>query len=154
MNRNSTRRIDLMILLIGRRGILWRIVLTGNGWLVVRSVLRLPLPLGGSTWFGSPVLCTRSFLSTGVRISDAMHSETNFPFFALPRTRKTHSPYDLYIYIGSADPATHKIYIWDLSNDGQFSTALDGGREPLAHIHVRKFVGSLSPFMFQRIHRN
>ncbi|EKM75695.1 hypothetical protein AGABI1DRAFT_122989 [Agaricus bisporus var. burnettii JB137-S8] len=36
---------------------------------------------------------------------------------------------------GSADPATHKIYIWDLSKDGQFSTALDGGREPLSHIH-------------------
>lgn len=41
--------------------------------------------------------------------------------------------------IGSADPATHKIYIWDLSKDGQFSTALDGGREPLSHIHVRTF---------------
>lgn len=38
---------------------------------------------------------------------------------------------------GSADPATHKIYIWDISNDGQFATALDGGREPLIDIHVR-----------------
>lgn len=36
---------------------------------------------------------------------------------------------------GAADPATHKIYIWDLSNDGQFATTLDGGREPLAYIH-------------------
>lgn len=38
---------------------------------------------------------------------------------------------------GAADPATHKIYIWDISNDGQFATALDGGREPLIDIHVR-----------------
>jgi hypothetical protein len=37
---------------------------------------------------------------------------------------------------GAADPATHKIYIWDISNDGQFVSALDGGREPLLHIHV------------------
>ena len=37
---------------------------------------------------------------------------------------------------GAADPATHKIYIWDISNDGQFATALDGGREPLVHLHV------------------
>jgi len=52
--------------------------------------------------------------------------------------------YELNIFrrsrIGSADPATHKIYIWDLSNDGQFSTTLDGGREPLAHIHVRELI--------------
>jgi hypothetical protein len=41
--------------------------------------------------------------------------------------------------IGAADPATHKIYIWDISNDGQFATALDGGREPLIDIHVRLF---------------
>lgn len=52
--------------------------------------------------------------------------------------------YELNIFrcsrIGSADPATHKIYIWNLSNDGQFSTTLDGGREPLAHIHVRESI--------------
>ncbi|KAI0317746.1 quinon protein alcohol dehydrogenase-like superfamily [Amylostereum chailletii] len=36
---------------------------------------------------------------------------------------------------GAADAATHKIYIWDLSNDGQFASALDGGREPLVHVH-------------------
>ncbi|KAI0069116.1 WD40 repeat-like protein [Artomyces pyxidatus] len=36
---------------------------------------------------------------------------------------------------GAADPATHKIYIWDISNDGQFASALDGGREPLIHVH-------------------
>lgn len=39
-------------------------------------------------------------------------------------------------HIGAADPATHKIYIWDISNDGQFATALDGGREPLIDVHV------------------
>ncbi|KAG5635342.1 hypothetical protein H0H81_011645 [Sphagnurus paluster] len=39
------------------------------------------------------------------------------------------------ICAGAADPASHKIYIWDISNDGQFATALDGGREPLLHLH-------------------
>jgi hypothetical protein len=39
-------------------------------------------------------------------------------------------------YEGAADAATHKIYIWDISNDGQLSSALDGGREPLIHVHV------------------
>lgn len=38
--------------------------------------------------------------------------------------------------LGAADPATHKIYIWDIQNDGQFACALDGGREPLIHVHV------------------
>ena len=37
---------------------------------------------------------------------------------------------------GAADPAAHKIYIWDISNEGQFASALDGGREPLTHLHV------------------
>lgn len=37
---------------------------------------------------------------------------------------------------GAADQASHKVYIWDLSNDGQFTTALDGGREPLVDMHV------------------
>lgn len=37
---------------------------------------------------------------------------------------------------GAADQAAHKVYIWDLSNDGQFTTALDGGREPLVDMHV------------------
>jgi COMPASS component SWD1 len=41
---------------------------------------------------------------------------------------------------GAADPAAHKIYIWDISNDGQFASALDGGREPLIHIHVSAVV--------------
>lgn len=42
--------------------------------------------------------------------------------------------------IGAADPAAHKIYIWDISNDGQFATALDGGREPLVDVHVRSII--------------
>ncbi len=37
---------------------------------------------------------------------------------------------------GAADNATHKIYIWDIANEGQFAAALDGGREPLTHVHV------------------
>ena len=44
--------------------------------------------------------------------------------------------------LGAADPATHKIYIWDISNDGQFASTLDGGREPLVHLHV----GAIFPF--------
>jgi COMPASS component SWD1 len=44
---------------------------------------------------------------------------------------------DIYLgWLGAADPATHKIYIWDIQNDGQFASALDGGREPLIHVHV------------------
>jgi COMPASS component SWD1 len=38
---------------------------------------------------------------------------------------------------GASDNATHKIYIWDISNAGQLASALDGGREPLIHTHVR-----------------
>lgn len=40
------------------------------------------------------------------------------------------------LLIGAADNATHKIYIWDITNEGQFATTLDGGREPLLHLHV------------------
>lgn len=47
------------------------------------------------------------------------------------------------MFSGAADAATHKIYIWDISSDGQFSTALDGGREPLLDVHVRPIVSSL-----------
>jgi hypothetical protein len=46
--------------------------------------------------------------------------------------------------VGAADPATHKIYIWDLSNDGQLSNALEGGREPLVHVHVSDWYSGLS----------
>jgi len=52
------------------------------------------------------------------------------------------------VSLGAADPATHKIYIWDMQNDGQFATALDGGREPLLHVHVRlrRFANIVSLF--------
>jgi WD40 repeat protein len=41
---------------------------------------------------------------------------------------------------GAADPASHKIYIWDIANDGQLASTLDGGREPLIHVHVCQFI--------------
>lgn len=46
----------------------------------------------------------------------------------------------IYYKLGAADPAGHKIYIWDISNDGQFASALDGGREPLVHLHVNHLI--------------
>ncbi|KAJ7593132.1 WD40 repeat-like protein [Mycena floridula] len=46
-----------------------------------------------------------------------------------------YSPDGEWLAGGAADPATHKIYIWDISNDGQFASTLDGGREPLLHLH-------------------
>ncbi|KAA1466074.1 WD40 repeat-like protein [Dentipellis sp. KUC8613] len=45
-----------------------------------------------------------------------------------------YSPDGEWLAGGAADPATHKIYIWDISNDGQFASALDGGREPLLFV--------------------
>lgn len=50
----------------------------------------------------------------------------------------THIFFLSYDQPGAADPAGHKIYIWDISNDGQFASALDGGREPLVHLHVNR----------------
>ncbi|KAJ8086078.1 chromatin binding protein [Marasmius tenuissimus] len=47
----------------------------------------------------------------------------------------SYSPDGEWLAGGSADPASHKIYIWDISNDGQFTAALDGGREQLLHLH-------------------
>ncbi|EGO01504.1 hypothetical protein SERLA73DRAFT_70684 [Serpula lacrymans var. lacrymans S7.3] len=47
----------------------------------------------------------------------------------------SYSPDGEWLSGGAADPAAHKIYIWDISNDGQFASALDGGREPLVHVH-------------------
>jgi len=46
-----------------------------------------------------------------------------------------YSPDGEWLAGGAADPSGHKIYIWDISNDGQFASALDGGREPLVHLH-------------------
>ncbi|KIJ70363.1 hypothetical protein HYDPIDRAFT_35755 [Hydnomerulius pinastri MD-312] len=47
----------------------------------------------------------------------------------------SYSPDGEWLAGGAADPATHKIYIWDISNDGQFASALEGGREPLVDVH-------------------
>lgn len=47
----------------------------------------------------------------------------------------SYSPDGEWLAGGAADPAAHKVYIWDISNDGQFASALDGGREPLLHLH-------------------
>lgn len=47
----------------------------------------------------------------------------------------SYSPDGEWLAGGAADPAAHKIYIWDISNDGQFASALDGGREPLLDVH-------------------
>ncbi|TFY61031.1 hypothetical protein EVJ58_g4767 [Rhodofomes roseus] len=46
-----------------------------------------------------------------------------------------YSPDGEWLAGGAADNASHKIYIWDLANEGQFATALDGGPEPLLHVH-------------------
>lgn len=48
----------------------------------------------------------------------------------------SYSPDGEWLAGGAADSAAHKVYIWDLSNDGLFVSALDGGREPLTHLHV------------------
>ncbi|THH01764.1 hypothetical protein EW026_g1002 [Hermanssonia centrifuga] len=47
----------------------------------------------------------------------------------------SYSPDGEWLAGGAADNATHKIYIWDIANEGQFAAALDGGREPLTHVH-------------------
>ncbi|KDQ28785.1 hypothetical protein PLEOSDRAFT_1111940 [Pleurotus ostreatus PC15] len=47
----------------------------------------------------------------------------------------SYSPEGQWLAGGAADHATHKIYIWDIVNDGQFVCTLDGGREPLIHLH-------------------
>ncbi|GBE79127.1 Set1 complex component swd1 [Sparassis crispa] len=47
----------------------------------------------------------------------------------------SYSPDGEWLAGGAADNAAHKIYIWDISNEGQFASALDGGREPLLYLH-------------------
>jgi len=42
-----------------------------------------------------------------------------------------YSPDGEFLAGGAADNATHKIYVWDSVNEGQFVSMLDGGREPL-----------------------
>ncbi|KAF8966453.1 WD40-repeat-containing domain protein [Flammula alnicola] len=55
-----------------------------------------------------------------------------------------YSPDGEWLAGGAADPAGHKIYIWDISNDGQFASALDGGREPLVYLHWHPTRSSLA----------
>ncbi|KZP21728.1 WD40 repeat-like protein [Athelia psychrophila] len=56
----------------------------------------------------------------------------------------SYSPDGEWLAGGAADAATHKIYIWDIQNDGQFACALDGGREPLLHVHWHPFKSSIA----------
>ncbi|PPR02510.1 hypothetical protein CVT26_011994, partial [Gymnopilus dilepis] len=56
----------------------------------------------------------------------------------------SYSPDGDWLAGGSADPSGHKIYIWDISNDGQLASALDGGREPLVHLHWHPTKSSLA----------
>jgi COMPASS component SWD1 len=55
----------------------------------------------------------------------------------------SYSPDGDWLAGGAADPANHKIYIWDIQHNGQFTTTLDGGREPLVHVDVRPLLLSL-----------
>ncbi|KAF8876289.1 COMPASS complex protein [Gymnopilus junonius] len=56
----------------------------------------------------------------------------------------SYSPDGDWLAGGSADPSGHKIYIWDISNDGQLASALDGGREPLVYLHWHPAKSSLA----------
>ena len=38
--------------------------------------------------------------------------------------------------VGAADAAKHKIYVWDLSQEGVLHETLEGGREPLVDVQV------------------
>ena len=82
-------------------------------------------PINKTAWYGM------SYSPDGEWLAGGMHISTLSPL----QTKIT-SPYRT----GAADAATHKIYIWDISNDGQFASTLDGGREPLVHLHVGKFL--------------
>ena len=44
----------------------------------------------------------------------------------------------LFHHSGAADDAAHKIYIWDLAREGLLASTLDGGRELLTYVHVRR----------------
>jgi len=59
----------------------------------------------------------------------------NDPINRNPWHAMSYSPDGEWLAGGAADNATHKIYIWDIANEGQFASALDGGREPLLHVH-------------------
>jgi COMPASS component SWD1 len=55
----------------------------------------------------------------------------------------SYSPDGDWLAGGAADPANHKIYMWDIQHNGQFVTTLDGGREPLVHVDVRPILLAL-----------
>jgi len=42
------------------------------------------------------------------------------------------------MFLGAADAATHKIYVWDLNNEGVLYEAVEGGRERLVDVQVNK----------------
>ncbi|KIY66328.1 COMPASS complex protein [Cylindrobasidium torrendii FP15055 ss-10] len=45
------------------------------------------------------------------------------------------SPSGEWVAGGADDSASHKIFIWDLNNDGRLTVTLDGGKETLSHLH-------------------
>ncbi|KAL4241320.1 Retinoblastoma-binding protein 5/Swd1 [Abortiporus biennis] len=47
----------------------------------------------------------------------------------------SYSPDGQWLAGGAADNAAHKIYIWNIVKQGSFESTLDGGREPLVHLH-------------------
>ncbi|OCH95883.1 WD40 repeat-like protein [Obba rivulosa] len=59
----------------------------------------------------------------------------NDPINRNPWHAMSYSPDGEWLAGGAADNATHKIYIWDITNEGQFASTLDGGPEPLLHVH-------------------
>ncbi|EJF55703.1 hypothetical protein DICSQDRAFT_73109, partial [Dichomitus squalens LYAD-421 SS1] len=49
---------------------------------------------------------------------------------------------------GTADVTTHKLYILDLGREGSPESTLDGGRELLTYVHIRRhFDGSLGAIL-------
>ncbi|EMD40979.1 hypothetical protein CERSUDRAFT_121584 [Gelatoporia subvermispora B] len=59
----------------------------------------------------------------------------NDPINRNPWHAMSYSPDGEWLAGGAADNAQHKIYVWDIANEGQFASALDGGPEPLLHVH-------------------
>ncbi|PPQ70476.1 hypothetical protein CVT24_013283 [Panaeolus cyanescens] len=55
-----------------------------------------------------------------------------------------YSPDGEWLAGGAADPAAHKIHVWDLANGGRLASALDGGREPLIHLHWHPLKSSMA----------
>ncbi|KAH8830539.1 WD40 repeat-like protein [Flagelloscypha sp. PMI_526] len=47
----------------------------------------------------------------------------------------SYSPDGEWLAGGASDPSGHKIYVWDMANDGYLASPLEGGREPLTYLH-------------------